>query len=180
MVGSFPPWISTLITVFSSGGFLVFVQFMINRHDVKNDRIKELNKKIDDGLKEREDMGKQRYDEHKEAIEELRQAIIQLADNTKETQEMLMQSIDRNQKTADNLSELVVGLGQDRIIYLSDKYQKRGAITNKEKASLTAIYVPYHDKLGGNGYGKMGYEYCMALPVVTEEEAIQMDKSLKA
>ena len=177
-MGALPPWISTLITVFTSGGFLVFIQFMINRHDVKNDRIKELNKKIEDGLKEREDMGKQRYDEHREAIEELRQAILQLTDNTKETQEMLLTSIKRNQEVAENLSELVVGLGQDRLIHLCDTYQKRGAITIKEQANLTAIYVPYHDKLGGNGYGKKGYEYCMALPVVTEEEAIELDKKL--
>ena len=177
-MGVLPPWVSTLITVFTSGGFLVFIQFMINRHDVKNDRIKELNKKIEDGLKEREDMGKRRYDEHAEALEELRQAILQLTDNTKETQEMLSTSIKHNQEVAENLAELVVGLGQDRIIYLCDKYQKRGAITIKEQANLTAIYVPYHDKLGGNGYGKKGYDYCMGLPVITEEEAIELDKKL--
>lgn len=174
-----PPWIKDLITLLISGGFFVFLQFLINRHDTRNDRIRQLDNKIDSGLEDRENTGKQRYEEHKEAIEELRQAIIQLADSTKETQDMLMQSIERNQKTEENLADLVVGLGQDRIIHLCDTYQKRGAMTIKEQANLTAIYVPYHDKLGGNGYGKKGYEYCMALPVVTEEEAHEMDKKIR-
>lgn len=173
-----PPWVSTLLTVFTSGGFLLFVQYLINRHDARNDKIKKLNKKIDDGLEERENTGKERYEEHKEAIEELRQAILKLTDSTEQTQQMLKESIDRNQKTASDLAELVVGLGQDKLVYLTDKYQRRGAITNKEKAGLTSIYVPYHDKLGGNGYGKIGYEYCMALPVISEEEAIEMDKKI--
>ena len=172
-----PEWVKTIVTVVLSGGFLSFLQYMINRHDTRHDQIKALEKKLEDGLKERDETGKGRYDEHKDAIEELRQAIIAMAEDSKETKRILTESIKENRDITANVAELVVGLGQDKLIHLTDKYQRRGAITNKEKASLKAIYVPYHDKLGGNGYGKMGYEYCMdQLPVVTEEEALDMDR----
>lgn len=159
--------LKTIITVLLSGGFLTFLQFMINRHDNKHNKFKELQEEFREGLIDRENTGKQRYDEHKEAIEELRKAMLTLSTSAQETQ-----------KLTSAMSELVVGLGQDKIVYLTDKYRNRGGITLKEKAGLESIYIPYHDKLKGNGYGKIGFDYCMKeLPIISEEEAIKRDKS---
>lgn len=159
--------IKTLLTVLLSGGFLTFLQFLINRYDKKHDKLKELRDEFRKGLTDRENTGKERYDEHKEAIEELRKAMLTLSTSAQETQ-----------KLTSAMSELVVGLGQDKIVYLTDKYRNRGGITLKEKAGLESIYIPYHDKLKGNGYGKIGFDYCMnELPIISEEEAIQRDKS---
>jgi hypothetical protein len=158
--------LKTIITVLLSGGFLTFLQFMINRYDSKHNRFKELQDEFHAGLDDRENRGKERYDEHKEAIEELRKAMLALSTSTQETQ-----------KLTTAVSELVVGLGQDKIVYLTDKYRNRGGITLKEKAGLEAIYTPYHDKLRGNGYGKIGFDYRMKeLPIISEEEAIEKDK----
>lgn len=158
--------LKTLLTVLLSGGFLTFLQFMINRYDSKHNKIKELQDEFRKGLADRENKGKERYDEHKEAIEELRKAMLTLSTSAQETQ-----------KLTSAMSELVVGLGQDKIIYLTDKYRNRGGITLKEKAGLESIYIPYHDKLKGNGYGKIGFDYCMKeLPIISEEEAIRRDK----
>jgi len=162
-----PETLKTIITVLLSGGFLTFLQFMINRYDNKHNKFKELQDEFKKGLADRENTGKERYDEHKEAIEELRKAMLTLSTSAQETQ-----------KLTSAMSELVVGLGQDKIVYLTDKYRNRGGITLKEKAGLESIYIPYHDKLKGNGYGKIGFDYCMKeLPIISEEEAIQRDKS---
>ena len=159
--------LKTLLTVLLSGGFLTFLQFLINRYDSKHNKFKELQDEFRKGLTDRENTGKERYDEHKEAIEELRKAMLTLSTSAQETQ-----------KLTSAMSELVVGLGQDKIVYLTDKYRNRGGITLKEKAGLESIYIPYHDKLKGNGYGKIGFDYCMKeLPIISEEEAIQRDKS---
>lgn len=77
-----------------------------------------------------------------------------------------------------NMSDAIVGLGHDKLLYLTDKISRRGKITLKEKTNLTGIYVPYH-ALGGNGDGKTGYEYCMTLPVCTDEDAEEMDRTFK-
>lgn len=77
-----------------------------------------------------------------------------------------------------NMSDAIVGLGHDKILYLTDKIQRRGKITLKEKTNLECIYIPYH-ALGGNGDGKTGYEYCMTLPICTEEDADEMDRVLR-
>lgn len=149
-----------------SGAFVGFVQFLIQRHDNQKGRLDELEQKFTEGLNLREMTGKARYDEHKEAIEELRKAIISLSESTIETQ-----------KITSAVGELVVGLGQDKLVYLTDKYRARGAITLKEKAGLKALYIPYHEKLDGNGYGTLGYEYCMEkLPLISDEEAMELDK----
>lgn len=77
-----------------------------------------------------------------------------------------------------NMSDAIVGLGHDKILYLTDKIQRRGKITLKEKTNLTGIYVPYHE-LGGNGDGKTSYEYCMTLPICTDEDAEEADRMLR-
>lgn len=75
-------------------------------------------------------------------------------------------------------SQMLLGLGHDKIIYLTDRYVKRGAITLKEKRNLEFLYQPYAE-LGGNGDCKIGYDACQQLPVVSEEEAMYMDIVIK-
>jgi hypothetical protein len=65
------------------------------------------------------------------------------------------------------------------LVTLGKIYQRRGAITLAEQNNLKLIYTPYHNGLGGNSDGEGYYEYCMHLPVVTEEEAIAMDNANK-
>lgn len=71
-------------------------------------------------------------------------------------------------------SRMLLGLGHDKIIHLTDKCVRRGAITLKEKRNLEFLYKPYAE-LGGNGDCKLGYEECQKLPVVSEEMAREMD-----
>lgn len=72
----------------------------------------------------------------------------------------------------------ILGLGHDRLIYLTDKIAKRGYITLKEKANLRALYIPYK-KLGGNGDSEAGYEHCMNLDVISDEKADKLDRDEK-
>ena len=69
---------------------------------------------------------------------------------------------------------MLIGLGHDRVIYLTDKFVRRGSITLKEKRNLEFLYAPYRD-MGGNGDCKIGYDACQQLPVVSEEAAEQAD-----
>lgn len=154
-----------ILTFLLSSSFVGFVQFLINRHDAKHSKYAELEKMIVDGLQEREDTGRKRYEKHAEAIEELRNVMKELAKTTLEQKQVV---------TAN--SELLVGLAQDRLAFLTDRYIKRGVITLDELAILEEIYEPYHDKLGGNGRGKAGIEQCRRLPIVSEEIAIMKDK----
>lgn len=75
-------------------------------------------------------------------------------------------------------SRMLLGLGHDKIIYLTDKFVRRGSITLKEKQNLNFLYQPYSD-LGGNGDCKIGYDACDKLPVVSEEEAEAMDEKIR-
>ena len=86
----------------------------------------------------------------------------------------------KDQETANNSaqSRMLLGLGHDKIIYLTDKFVRRGCITLKEKRNLEFLYKPYAD-LGGNGDCKIGYDACQDLPVVSEEEAARADIAMK-
>lgn len=149
--------VKLILTFLLSGSFVGFIQFLIQRNDNKNSKIKALEQEIHEEKIERE-----------RAMNELREVMTQLAKTPAEQQKIINAN-----------SEILVALTQDRLVQLTSKYQERGAITLTEKAILTAIYEPYHDKLGGNGYGKMGYTYAMKLPVVTDEEAHKMDLNFK-
>ncbi len=140
-------------------------QWKLDYCDVNAKAIADLAKEVREGLEEREAKGAERYQEHKENIEELRQAMIKLAENTEETK-----------KIGGYMAESLLGISHDKIVYLGKAYQRRGAITLAEKNNLTLLYKPYHDGLGGNSDGEGYYNYCMNLPVVTDEEAIEMDK----
>jgi hypothetical protein len=71
-------------------------------------------------------------------------------------------------------SRMLLGLGHDRILRLTDKFIRRGAITLKEKRNLEFLCAPYFD-LGGNGDCRIGYEACQKLNVISEELAEEMD-----
>ena len=154
--------------VIGSNALFAFIQFLISRHDNNKDKIKELDKKIDDELKERDEKSLEQYKEHQESIAKLNEAILQLTEN------------DTNiQKYIHYVGDELMGLAHDKLVHLTDKYQIRGGITLKEKATLEAIYLPYHDGLGGNGDGKTGYEYAMKLPVISDAEARKRDAEMK-
>jgi len=86
----------------------------------------------------------------------------------------------KDQETANNSaqSRMLLGLGHDKIVYLTDKFVRRGSITLKEKRNLEFLYKPYAD-MGGNGDCKIGYDACQRLPVVSEEEAAEADIAIK-
>lgn len=73
-----------------------------------------------------------------------------------------------------NQSDMILGIGHDKILYLTDRIMQRGCITMKEKRNLNPLYEPYK-RLGGNGDCKIGYDACNALPIVSENEAFEMD-----
>lgn len=75
-------------------------------------------------------------------------------------------------------SRMLMGLGHDKIICLTDRYVRRGGITLKEKRNLQYLWEPYA-AIGGNGDGKIGYEACQTLPVISEEEAEEHDALIK-
>lgn len=73
-----------------------------------------------------------------------------------------------------NQSDMILGLGHDKLLYLTDRIIARGCITMKEKRNLDSLYMPYK-KLGGNGDCKVGYDVCATLPVASEQEAFEKD-----
>jgi thymidine kinase len=143
-----------IVTFLCSSAFIGFIQFLIQRYDNRDEKYKAMNSKIEDGLKEREIASKQRYEEHAQSIEELRNVMKQLAENSLEQKKII------NANT-----ELLLGLAQDRLVFLTDKYIARGNITLDELAVVEQIYEPYHNKLGGNGRGKAGVEKCRELEI---------------
>lgn len=75
-------------------------------------------------------------------------------------------------------SKMLLGLGHDRILSITDRLVKRGAITLKEKRNLEYLWKPY-SSLHGNGDCKIGYEACQQLPVVSEEKAEELDNAIR-
>ena len=77
-----------------------------------------------------------------------------------------------------NQSDMILGLGHDKLLFLTDKFVSRGVITMKEKRNLDYLYKPY-EKMGGNGDCKIGYDACQELRIVSEEEALKIDGERK-
>ena len=75
-------------------------------------------------------------------------------------------------------AKMLLGLGHDRILSITDRLVKRGAITLKEKRNLGYLWKPYNS-LHGNGDCKIGYEACQQLPVVSEEKAEELDNAIR-
>lgn len=136
--------------------------------DKNSKLIEELTRDVKLGLEQREQNGLERYQEHKEKIEELREAIIALTKDAEDRRSL-----------ESYMASSLLAITHDKLIYLGKTYQKRGAITLAEKNNMKLLYTPYHDGLGGNSDGEGYYTYCMHLPVVTDEEAAEMDKKNK-
>lgn len=137
-----------IIAVISSGAFFTFIQYLIARHDKKNDESDNRYQELKDGL-----------ENHKENIEKLNQILLE------------------NKKENEGIKQLLIGIGHDKLVFMTDKIARRGSITLKEKATLDAVFKPY-STMGGNGDGEAGYKYCVTLPVVSDESAREKDSSL--
>lgn len=72
----------------------------------------------------------------------------------------LQRILDRNSVR----TQMLIGLGHDRIVYLGLKYIERGWITTDEYENLYEyLYKPY-EKLGGNGSAKRIMDEVKRLP----------------
>lgn len=193
-----PTIIQIIITIIGSGAVFSFLQFLINRHDVKeekkdNNEIDNLRQEMKQHLINVNDNWKKTYcDRNYQRVEDLTKEVreglkeredkgLERYNEHRETINELKQAIlqlvenDTNMKNyMETIGESLMGLSHDRIIQLSDKFSERGAITLREKATLKSIYNPYK-KLGGNGDCAEAFEYVNNLPVVSEEKAKRMD-----
>ena len=151
-------------TILGSNALFAFIQFLIQRKDNKNDKIKGIKENIDKKFKERDEKNKEIKDYYEKSIEELRTAMITLADDAED-----------RRKLENCMAKSLMALSHDKLVRLGKFYQKRGAITLAEKNNIKMIFEPYHNGLGGNSDGEGYYDFCMHLPVVTEEEAMEMD-----
>lgn len=72
---------------------------------------------------------------------------------------------DKKDEKLDNIQEMLIGLGHDRIIYLGSVYIKNGYITKEEYSNLNDyLYIPYTN-LGGNGTAKKVMDEVKDLPL---------------
>ena len=143
-------------------------QWKVDYCDKNSQLIEELAIEVKKGLADREAVGSKRFEEHKGSIEELRKAILTLTRDAED------------RRTLESyMASSLLAITHDKLVYLGKTYQKRGAITLAEKNNMKMLYTPYHNGLGGNSDGEGYYTYCMHLPVVTDEEAAEMDKKNK-
>lgn len=71
----------------------------------------------------------------------------------------------RKAEQKDSKTEMLIGLGHDRIVYLGMVYIERGWITQDEYENLNDyLYKPY-EKLGGNGSAKKIMQEVNKLPI---------------
>ena len=93
-----------------------------------------------------------------------------------------LQRRDRRKEKEDSIesaqAKMLLGLGHDRILSITDRLVKRGAITLKEKRNLEYLWKPY-SSLHGNGDCEIGYKACQQLPVVSEEKAEELDNTIR-
>ena len=68
----------------------------------------------------------------------------------------------------DTKTQMLIGLGHDRIVYLGMKYIERGNITKNEYENLIDyLYKPY-EAMGGNGSAKRIVDEVKKLPIVSD------------
>lgn len=73
--------------------------------------------------------------------------------------------IQKRMDAKDVKTQMLIGLGHDRVLYLGMKYIERGYITRDEYENLNDyLYKPYHD-LGGNGSAKRVMDEVDKLPM---------------
>lgn len=67
-------------------------------------------------------------------------------------------------------TEMLMGLGHDRIVYLGGIYIQRGSITVDEYENLYEyLYKPY-EKMGGNGSAQRIMNEVKSLPITRQQE----------
>lgn len=67
-------------------------------------------------------------------------------------------------------TQMLIGLGHDRIMYLGMKYIERGWITSEEYENLVDyLYKPY-EQMGGNGSAKRVVDEVKKLPIKSLKE----------
>lgn len=77
--------------------------------------------------------------------------------------------ITRHADRKDIKTEMLIGLGHDRIVYLGMKYIEQGYITQDEYENLYEyLYKPY-EKMGGNGSAKRIMNEVNKLPIRKSE-----------
>ena len=77
---------------------------------------------------------------------------------------------DKEDEVLDHQSQMLLGLGHDRIIYLGTKYIEEGSISENQFENLNKyLYEPYK-KLGGNGTAEKIMEDVKSLPIRKEKE----------
>lgn len=72
---------------------------------------------------------------------------------------------DEKDEKLDNIQDMLIGLGHDRIIYLGSVYIQNGYITKDEFSNLNDyLYIPYRN-LGGNGTAEKVMNEVKQLPL---------------
>ena len=92
--------------------------------------------------------------------------------------QFLISRHDKKKEKQSGMRDMILGLGHDKLLYLTDKFAERGGITQKERRNLKYLYDPYIG-LGGTGDCQIGYETCEKLPTLTDEEAAELDGRIK-
>lgn len=83
----------------------------------------------------------------------------------------LIQRHDKKKDSRTAESDMLIGLGHDRIVYLGGKYVERGWITQDEYENLhDYLYKPYTE-LGGNGTAERIMREVDQLPLRKQEVA---------
>lgn len=179
-----------VLTILGSGALFSFIQFLIQRKDTKEDKnidkkFEEVNKRIDDGLEERDKTGLKRYEEDRQSIEDIvelhkkdLQSLLDALGELKKNDERIEKTINSISDNQKNVCDALIGMAHDKIIYMTDKITERGYITLKERATLDSIYLPYK-KMGGNSHAKAGYEHVIELEVISDEKANELDDMIK-
>lgn len=92
--------------------------------------------------------------------------------------QFLISRHDKKKEKQSEMRDMILGLGHDKLLYLTDKFAERGGITQKERRNLKYLYDPYI-KMGGNGDCQIGYETCEKLKTLTDDEAAMLDGRMK-
>ena len=76
--------------------------------------------------------------------------------------------IQKKNDKKDAKTQMLIGLGHDRVMYLGQKYIERGNITSKEYENLVDyLYKPY-EMMGGNGSAARVIEEVKKLPLTAD------------
>lgn len=169
-----PEWLVVLISGGVGAGILGTIQFFITHFteskehkEERKENVANLRIELKQHLENTNQEWKEKYcDKNSAAIEELRAAVLAL---TKDAEE--------RRKYEKAMGESLMALTHDKLVHLGHKYQQRKGITLSEQTNLKMLYEPYHE-LGGNHDGDTWYNFCMnELPIITEQEAIELDYS---